>query len=51
MMLIVFIFNLLKKYKEHGFDDKQYVRVPIDAKNEKNEPAFKTNRIIKRLEY
>jgi len=48
--------NDLAKYKEteiEEFDDENYVRVPIEKLNEKDEPVreFKTYKIIKRLEY
>ncbi len=48
--------NDLVKYKEteiEEFDDENYVRVPIEKLNEKDEPVreFKTYKIIKRLEY
>jgi len=47
--------NLLVKYNTteiDNYDDKNYVRVPIDSMNEKSEPVreFKTYKIIKRLE-
>ncbi len=46
----------MAKYKEteiEDFDDENYVRVPIERLNEKDEPVreFKTYKIIKRLEY
>ncbi len=48
--------NNLAKYKEaeiEEFDDENYVRVPVERLNEKDEPVreFKTYKIIKRLEY
>lgn len=48
--------NDLAKYKEteiEEFDEENYVRVPIEKLNEKDEPVreFKTYKIIKRLEY
>jgi Arc/MetJ-type ribon-helix-helix transcriptional regulator len=48
--------NNLVKYKEseiEDFDDKNYVRVPIERLNEDDEPVreFKTYKIIKRLDY
>ena len=48
--------NNLVKYKEaeiEEFDDENYVRVPIEKLNDKDEPVreFKTYKIIKRLEY
>jgi len=48
--------NEMIKYKETDiteFDDKNYVRVPIEKKDENNEPIreFKTYKIIKRLEH
>jgi Arc/MetJ-type ribon-helix-helix transcriptional regulator len=44
--------NEIDDYKE-GFDAENFVRVPVERKNEKNEPIreFKTYKIIKRLEY
>ncbi len=47
--------NQMIKYKEaktEDFDDKHYVRVPIEKVDENNEPVreFKTYKIIKRLE-
>lgn len=47
--------NLLVKYNTteiDNYDDKNYVRVPINSMNEKSEPVreFKTYKIIKRLE-
>ena len=54
------IANNMGKYKENeiddyeeGFDAENFVRVPVERKNEKNEPIreFKTYKIIKRLEY
>ncbi|MFW9970353.1 MAG: ribbon-helix-helix domain-containing protein [Candidatus Odinarchaeota archaeon] len=46
----------LAKYKEmetEEFDDENFVRVPIERLNDKDEPVreFKTYKIIKRLEY
>lgn len=46
----------MAKYKEteiEDFDDENYVRVPVERLNEKDEPVreFKTYKIIKRLEY
>ncbi|MFX0106224.1 MAG: ribbon-helix-helix domain-containing protein [Candidatus Hodarchaeota archaeon] len=48
--------NDMAKYNEaeiEDFDDENYVRVPIERLNEKDEPVreFKTYKIIKRLEY
>lgn len=48
--------NNMAKYKEEEvkeFDDENYVRIPVERLNEKNEPIreFKTYKIIKRLEY
>ncbi len=48
--------NNLAKYKEaeiEEFDNENYVRVPVERLNEKDEPVreFKTYKIIKRLEY
>ena len=48
--------NNMAKYNEaeiEEFDDENYVRVPIQRLNEKDEPVreFKTYKIIKRLEY
>ncbi|MFX1258895.1 MAG: hypothetical protein ACFFAN_13640, partial [Promethearchaeota archaeon] len=44
------------KYVEHNiddFDDKNYVRVPIEMKNENEEPVhgFKTYKILRKLDY
>ena len=44
------------KYKEvkvEEFDDKNFVKVPVNKLNENNEPiqAFKTYKILRRLEY
>jgi len=46
----------MAKYNEteiDDFDDENFVRVPIESKNEKSEPVreFKTYKIIKRLEH
>ena len=46
----------MAKYNEteiEDFDDENYVRVPVQRLNEKDEPVreFKTYKIIKRLEY
>ncbi|NVM35990.1 MAG: ribbon-helix-helix protein, CopG family [Candidatus Lokiarchaeota archaeon] len=46
----------MAKYKEteiESFDDENFVRVPVERLNEKDEPVreFKTYKIIKRLEY
>ncbi len=46
----------MAKYKEteiEEFDDENYVRVPVERLNEKDEPVreFKTYKIIKRLEH
>ncbi len=48
--------NNMAKYNEaeiDDFDDKNFVRVPIESRNEKSEPVreFKTYKIIKRLEH
>lgn len=48
--------NEMIKYKEaevEKFDDKNFVKVPVNKLNENNEPirAFKTYKILKRLEY
>lgn len=46
--------NMAKfKKEEEEFDEENYVRVPVERLNEKNEPVreFKTYKIIKRLEY
>ena len=48
--------NNMAKYNEaeiDDFDDENFVRVPIESRNEKSEPvrAFKTYKIIKRLEH
>ena len=48
--------NEIIKYKEvkvKEFDDKNFVRVPVNKLNENNEPVreFKTYKILKRLEY
>ena len=48
--------NEIIKYKEvkvEEFDDKNFVRVPVNKLNENNEPVreFKTYKILKRLEY
>ena len=48
--------NNMAKYNEaeiEDFDDKNFVRVPIESRNEKSEPVreFKTYKIIKRLEH
>lgn len=48
--------NNMAKYNEaeiDDFDDKNFVRVPIESINEKSEPVreFKTYKIIKRLEH
>ncbi|UCC19752.1 MAG: ribbon-helix-helix protein, CopG family [Promethearchaeota archaeon] len=48
--------NNMAKYNEteiEDLDDENYVRVPIQRLNEKDEPVreFKTYKIIKRLEY
>ena len=48
--------NDMVKYNEaeiEEFDDENYVRVPVERLNQDNEPvkAFKTYKIIKRLEY
>jgi len=42
----------LDNFEEH-YDTENYVKVPVERKNEKNEPIreFKTYKIIKRLEY
>ncbi|KKK96129.1 hypothetical protein LCGC14_2665860 [marine sediment metagenome] len=39
--------------KEDKFDDKNFVRVPVEKLNENNEPIreFRTYKILKRLEY
>ena len=41
------------KKQEEPFDDKRYVRVPIDRIDEKEERVreFKTYKIVRRLEY
>ncbi|MHA1149848.1 MAG: ribbon-helix-helix domain-containing protein [Promethearchaeota archaeon] len=38
---------------EFDLEDKNYVRIPMDTRDENNEPKreFKTYKIIKRLEY
>lgn len=46
----------MAKYKEtevENFDDENFVRVPVERLNEKDEPVreFKTYKIVKRLEY
>jgi len=46
----------MAKYKEteiEEFDDENFVRVPVERLNEKDEPVreFKTYKIIKKLEY
>jgi hypothetical protein len=46
----------MAKYNEveiEDFDDKNFVRVPIEGVNENSEPVreFKTYKILKRLEY
>ena len=46
----------MARYNEteiEDFDDENYVRVPIERLNEKDEPVreFKTYKIIKKLEY
>ena len=46
----------IARYKEtemEDFDNENYVRVPIERLNEKDEPVreFKTYKIIKKLEY
>ena len=48
--------NNMAKYKEtkiDNFDNENFVRVPIEKLNEKDEPVreFKTYKIVKRLEY
>ncbi len=48
--------NNMVKYKEvkvDNFDEENYVRVPIERLNERDEPIrdFKTYKIVKRLEY
>ncbi|MFW9989112.1 MAG: ribbon-helix-helix domain-containing protein [Candidatus Odinarchaeota archaeon] len=49
--------DTIAKYKEteikEDFDDENFVKVPIERLNEKDEPVreFKTYKIIKRLEY
>ena len=48
--------NNMAKYKEtkvDNFDNKNFVRVPVERLNENDEPvrAFKTYKIVKRLEY
>jgi Arc/MetJ-type ribon-helix-helix transcriptional regulator len=48
--------NNMAKYKEteiEEFDDENFVRVPVERLNEKDEPVreFKTYKIIKKLEY
>jgi len=48
--------NNMAKYNEaeiDDFDDKNFVRVPIESINEESEPVreFKTYKIIKRLEH
>jgi Arc/MetJ-type ribon-helix-helix transcriptional regulator len=48
--------NNMAKYNEaeiDDFDDKNFVRIPIESINEKSEPVreFKTYKIIKRLEH
>ena len=48
--------DTMAKYKEteiEDFDDENFVRVPVERLNEKDEPVreFKTYKIIKRLEY
>ena len=48
--------NNMAKYNEaeiDDFDEENFVRVPIENINERNEPVreFKTYKIIKRLEY
>ena len=48
--------NNMAKYNEaeiDDFDDKNFVRVPIESRNEKSEPVreIKTYKIIKRLEH
>ncbi|MCK4382075.1 MAG: ribbon-helix-helix protein, CopG family [Candidatus Lokiarchaeota archaeon] len=48
--------NNMAKYNKveiEDFDDKNFVRVPIERLNENSEPVrdFKTYKILKRLEY
>ena len=48
--------NRMVKYKESeikDFDEKNYVRVPIETTDENDEPVreFKTYKIVRRLEY
>ncbi|HUW90645.1 MAG TPA: ribbon-helix-helix domain-containing protein [Candidatus Nanopelagicaceae bacterium] len=48
--------NNMAKYNEveiEDFDDKNFVRVPIESVNEKSEPVreFRTYKILKRLEH
>ena len=48
--------NNMAKYNEveiEAFDDKNFVRVPIESVNEKSEPVreFRTYKILKRLEH
>ncbi|MFX0042133.1 MAG: ribbon-helix-helix domain-containing protein [Promethearchaeota archaeon] len=48
--------NRMAKYKESeikDFDEKNYVRVPIETTDENDEPVreFKTYKIVRRLEY
>ncbi|MFX1364061.1 MAG: ribbon-helix-helix domain-containing protein [Promethearchaeota archaeon] len=48
--------DTMAKYKEteiEDFDDENFVRVPIERLNDKDQPVreFKTYKIIKRLEY
>ena len=48
--------NNMAKYNTpdiDDFDDENFVRVPVEGKNEYSEPVreFKTYKIIKRLEY
>jgi len=50
--------KMAKRFEQHTDktdidDEKKYVRIPIDSKNEKDERVreFKTYKIIKRLEF
>ena len=48
--------NRMTKYKESeikDFDEKNFVRVPIETTDENDEPVreFKTYKIVRRLEY
>lgn len=45
--------NMSKRIEpEHSLDDSKFVRIPIDSKDENDEPVrdFKTYKIVRRLE-